>query len=176
MSLVFKVFLLFEDSGHKYLYVWIPCRIMLGIATFGAGNFWEAQAVFDRVEGVVSTVVGYEGGTGECCYEDAEDKGHAEVVKIDFDFNLVSYEELLRVFWELHDFEEAEQKGEDEGLRYRSVIFYHDISQKNLALKSLAEEQERIGIDIPTEILPTLVFYEAEKEHQNYLEKFKGGS
>jgi peptide-methionine (S)-S-oxide reductase len=143
-------------------------------ATFGAGCFWGVEASFREIKGVLSTLVGYEGGNvpnptyKRVCVGDT---GHAEVVQVDYDTSKVSYEKLLELFWEIHDPTSYHKQGWDEGSQYRSVIFYHDEGQKMLALESLAKEQKKHKKKIVTEIVPAQAFYQAEEYHQRYLEK-----
>src|SRR3954471_20575514 len=109
------------------------------IATFGAGCFWGVEADFRQVEGVVNTEVGYSGGTTENpTYHDVctDQTGHAEVVRVEYDPDKVSYEELLDVFWKSHDPTTLNRQGPDIGTQYRSVIFYHDESQHKAAVAS----------------------------------------
>ncbi|MGB9837587.1 peptide-methionine (S)-S-oxide reductase MsrA [Methanothermobacter sp.] len=145
-------------------------------ATFGAGCFWGVEDAFRRVRGVVSTRVGYMGGHMENpAYEDVCTglTGHAEVVEVTFDPALVSYSELLDVFWSIHDPTSLNRQGPDVGEQYRSVIFYHDDEQRRLALESRRklEESGGFGGRIVTAIEPAGTFYEAEEYHQQYLEK-----
>ena len=140
-------------------------------ATFGAGCFWHVQAVFDKLDGVVSSKVGYEGGVGSGGYEGAEEEGHAEVVKIEFNPEKISYGELLNVFWEEHDPTSLNKQGADVGRRYRSVIFYHDEEQRLEAEKSKENVERELDKKVVTEVVEAGEFYEAEEEHQKYLEK-----
>jgi peptide-methionine (S)-S-oxide reductase len=108
-------------------------------ATFGAGCFWGVEAAFSAVNGVVSTAVGYMGGTlKNPTYQDVctGQTGHAEVVQVTYDPSKVSYEQLLTVFWSIHDPTQLNRQGPDIGTNYRSVIFYHDAEQGKLARKS----------------------------------------
>lgn len=145
-------------------------------ATFGAGCFWGVEDAFRRIDGVVSTRVGYMGGHMEDpTYEDVCTglTGHAEVVEVTFDPDIVSYSDLLDVFWSIHDPTSLNRQGPDVGEQYRSVIFYHDEEQRRLALRS-RDELERSGRfsrEIVTAIEPAGTFYEAEEYHQQYLEK-----
>lgn len=145
-------------------------------ATFGAGCFWGVEDAFRRVRGVVSTRVGYMGGhMKNPTYEDVCTglTGHAEVVEVTFDPALVSYSELLDVFWSIHDPTSLNRQGPDVGEQYRSVIFYHDDEQRRLAVESRRklEESGRFTGKIVTAIEPAGTFYEAEDYHQQYLEK-----
>src|SRR5579864_4093066 len=111
-------------------------------ATFGAGCFWGVEAAFREVEGVLATAVGYEGGSTENpTYHDVctDRTGHAEVVEVDYDPNLVSFDTLLKVFWENHDPTTPNRQGPDVGSQYRSVIFYYTPEQKAAALASIAK-------------------------------------
>jgi peptide-methionine (S)-S-oxide reductase len=140
-------------------------------ATFGAGCFWCVEAVFERVDGVASVTVGYAGGTTpDPSYETVctGKTGHAEVIQITYNPAIVSYEQLLRIFWECHDPTTMNRQGTDVGTQYRSVIFYHDEAQKQAAEKSQQSAQKNFRNPIVTEILPLKNFYPAEKYHQDY--------
>ena len=142
-------------------------------ATFGAGCFWCVEAVFQRLNGVKQVKSGYSGGQiknpsyKEVCNGTT---GHAEVCQIIFDKQVISFEELLEVFWKTHDPTTLNSQGNDFGTQYRSVIFYHHLDQKNLAEKYKAELNAAKVYDNPivTEISPFINFYEAEDYHQNY--------
>lgn len=144
-------------------------------ATFGSGCFWCTEAVFERVEGVHSVVSGYAGGIIENpTYEQVctGTTGHAEVTQITYDPDIITYDELLQIFWRTHDPTTLNRQGNDVGTQYRSVIFYHDDEQKQLAEK-YKEELNASGAwkdPIVTEIVPLTVFYKAEDYHQNYYE------
>jgi peptide-methionine (S)-S-oxide reductase len=143
---------------------------------FGAGCFWGVEAAFRKVPGVSSTRVGYAGGAVEDpTYEDVctERTGHAEVVEVEYDPSQVSYEELLEVFWNVHDPTTLNRQGPDIGSQYRSVVFFHSSEQKAIAMASREKLQGsgRYGKPIVTEILPAPEFYPAEAYHQRYLEK-----
>lgn len=148
-------------------------------ATFAAGCFWHVEADFRKVKGVKSTVVGYTGGhTRDPTYEDVctDKTGHAEAVQLEFDPKEVSYEQLLEVFWGIHDPTTKNRQGPDLGTQYRSAIFYHDEKQRRMALESKRrlEESGRFGSRrIVTEILPADEFYRAEEYHQRYYEKHR---
>jgi peptide-methionine (S)-S-oxide reductase len=145
-------------------------------ATFGAGCFWGVEAELREVDGVLDTRVGYAGGeTPRPSYEQvcSGATGHAEVVEVAYDPERVGYEELLEVFWRVHDPTQVNRQGPDVGTQYRSVIFVHDDEQKAAALES-KEEIERSGRfadPIVTEIAPFEAFYPAEEYHQRYYEK-----
>jgi peptide-methionine (S)-S-oxide reductase len=143
-------------------------------ATFGAGCFWGVEVAFRNVEGVLDTAVGYEGGTlANPTYEDVCTKttGHAEVVQVEFDPEEVSYNELLDVFWDVHDPTQVNRQGFDIGSNYRSVIFFHSPEQQEQALESKARVQGRFDRPIATEITPASDFWRAEEYHQQYLVK-----
>jgi peptide-methionine (S)-S-oxide reductase len=143
-------------------------------ATFGAGCFWGVEAAFRQVDGVAATRVGYSGGrTENPTYEDvcSHTTGHAEVVEVTYDPGQVSYDELLRVFWDKHDPTQLNRQGWDIGDQYRSAIFFHDDEQQQAALRSKAQEQTRSAAPIVTQVEPAQTFYEAEDYHQQYLEK-----
>lgn len=145
-------------------------------ATFGAGCFWGVEAAFRKVKGVVSTAVGYMGGTLENpTYEDVCTNltGHAEVVEVIYDPSVVTYENLLDVFWKIHDPTTLNRQGPDHGTQYRSVIFYHTPEQEATARAS-KDKLQRSGMyqrDIVTQIEPATQFYRAEEYHQQYFEK-----
>ena len=145
-------------------------------ATFGAGCFWGVEAAFREAKGVKATAVGYAGGTLENpTYQDvcSDRTGHAEVVQVEYDPNVVSYEQLLDVFWGNHDPTTLNRQGPDVGTQYRSVIFYHTPEQQALAEASKEKQQAsgRFKRPIVTQILPAPTFYRAEDYHQQYLEK-----
>lgn len=145
-------------------------------ATFGAGCFWDVEASFRRVKGVLSTTVGYSGGSfKEPTYEDlcTGTTGHAEVVEVDYYPAIVSYDELLKVFWEIHNPTTMNRQGLDIGTQYRSVIFFHN-SEQRAAAEASKEKLQRNGHyknPIVTEITPASEFYKAEEYHQQYFEK-----
>jgi peptide-methionine (S)-S-oxide reductase len=143
-------------------------------ATFGAGCFWGVEWVFNKVPGVVSVVSGYSGGHVEYpSYRDVctDTTGHAEVVQITFDPEVVTYDQLLEVFWEMHDPTQVNRQGPDVGYQYRSVIFAHSPGQRAAAERSMAEAQARFSRPIATEIVDFTAFYPAEEYHQQYYER-----
>ena len=146
-------------------------------ATFGAGCFWHVEALFRQVKGVKSTTVGYLGGTlKDPTYEDvcSGQTGHAEVVQVEYDPNVVSYNDLLTVFWNNHDSTTLNRQGPDVGDQYRSAIFFHDVEQEKTAKISkekLQSSDKFKGRKIVTEIVPASSFYKAEDYHQQYFEK-----
>jgi peptide-methionine (S)-S-oxide reductase len=148
----------------------------LETATFGGGCFWHVEDDFRKVEGVVSTVVGYEGGTmAHPTYEDVctDQTGYAEVVQVQFDPSRISYERLLSAFFQLHDPTTVNRQGPDVGTQYRSVIFYGSPEQKTTAeaFKEKVEKSGQFSRPIVTEILPASRFWKAEEYHQQYYEK-----
>jgi peptide-methionine (S)-S-oxide reductase len=148
-------------------------------ATFGAGCFWGVEAEFRQVKGVTSATVGYSGGAlVNPTYEDvcSGETGHAEVIEVIFDAESVSYDELLNVFWSIHDPTTLNRQGPDVGTQYRSAIFTHDPGQAAAARASKERLQETIGPgrEVVTEITPATVFYPAEDYHQQYFEKNLG--
>ncbi len=150
-------------------------------ATFGAGCFWGVEAAFRQVKGVKTTAVGYSGGSFESpSYEDvcSGRTGHAEVVQVEFDPKRVSYDELLNLFWDIHDPTTANRQGPDVGSQYRSAVFFHGPGQEAAARASKAREERsgRFGRPIVTEITPASTFHMAEDYHQQYLEKRGGAS
>lgn len=145
-------------------------------ATFAAGCFWHVEEVFRKVKGVVDTKVGYTGGNVKNpSYEKVctDATGHAEAIEVTFDPKKVSYEELLEVFWKIHDPTQMNRQGPDIGKQYRTAIFYHNEKQKEAALKSKKEEQKNYQDKIATEIVSVKDFYKAEEYHQRYMEKMK---
>lgn len=145
-------------------------------STFGAGCFWGVEATFRQLKGVVSTSVGYMGGTLENPnYEDVctDRTGHSEVVEVLYDPAQISYEDLLEVFWRVHDPTTLNRQGPDRGTQYRSVIFYHSPEQEAAARASKERLQQsgRFKKDIVTQIEPASEFWRAEEYHQQYYEK-----
>jgi peptide-methionine (S)-S-oxide reductase len=145
-------------------------------ATFGAGCFWGVEAAFAKVPGVSETAVGYSGGNfphptyREVC---SGRTGHAEAVEVTFDPAKVSYDQLLDIFWGVHDPTTMNRQGPDVGEQYRSAVFYHSAEQEKAARasKELLEKSGRLPRPVVTEITPASVFYRAEEYHQKYLEK-----
>lgn len=145
----------------------------LEIATFGSGCFWCTEAIFLNVEGVEKVESGYEGGkVKNPTYKEVCSglTGHAEVVQLTFDPQVISYEELLQIFWKTHDPTTLNQQGADIGSQYRSVIFYHSEDQKSKAeyYKKRLEDEGAYDKPIVTEITSAEPFYKAENYHQNY--------
>jgi peptide-methionine (S)-S-oxide reductase len=145
-------------------------------ATFGAGCFWGVEAAFREVKGVVSTAVGYMGGTlRDPTYEDVctDRTGHAEVVQVEYDPAVASYDDLLKVFWENHDPTTLNRQGPDTGTQYRSAIFFHTPAQEASAKasKDALARSGRFKRPVVTEIVPAPEFWRAEEYHQQYLEK-----
>jgi peptide-methionine (S)-S-oxide reductase len=143
-------------------------------ATFGAGCFWGVEAEFRRLAGVTDTAVGYMGGSlKNPSYQDVctDRTGHAEVVDVTFDPAVISYHDLLNVFWENHDPTTKNRQGPDVGSQYRSAIFFHSPEQEEEAKLSRAEAQKSLKRPIVTEIVPATEFWRAEEYHQQYLEK-----
>ncbi|MFC1645980.1 peptide-methionine (S)-S-oxide reductase MsrA [Candidatus Omnitrophota bacterium] len=145
-------------------------------ATFAAGCFWGIEAAFGKIKGVASTRVGYAGGSlanptyKDVCYGNT---GHAEAVEVEYDSSQVSFEELLEVFWDIHDPTALNRQGPDVGSQYRSAIFFHSSEQEAAAKASKKELQnsKQFKGSIVTQIVPASQFYEAEDYHQKYLEK-----
>jgi peptide-methionine (S)-S-oxide reductase len=140
-------------------------------ATFGGGCFWCAEAVFQRIPGVKSVTSGFAGGTtANPTYQEVctGETGHAEVIQIQFDPAVISYEKLLEIFWEAHDPTTLNRQGDDAGTQYRSIILYSDEAQKAAAEKSKAEAARHFTAPIVTQIVPLQKFYPAEAYHRNY--------
>ena len=143
----------------------------MDIATFGAGCFWCIEAILLNVPGVTSIDVGYTGGhVANPSYKNVCEgtTGHAEVAKISFDSDKITYEELVKIFFSIHDPTTLNRQGNDVGTQYRSAIFFHNDYQKNIAneVKNLLNEEYKD--EIVTEISPIQKFYLAEDYHQNY--------
>jgi len=149
------------------------------VATFGGGCFWCVEAVFEELDGVVSVVSGYAGGTVENpTYKQVctGTTGHAEVCQIRYDPKKITYKQLLEVFWKTHDPTTPNRQGNDVGTQYRSMIFYHDQQQKELAEKVKAEldKSGAFAAPIVTQIEPAATFYPAEDYHQDYYRRNPG--
>lgn len=145
-------------------------------ATFGAGCFWHIEHEFRKLKGVLSTEVGYSGGAlNNPSYKDVctGTTGHAEVVNIEFDSKIISYEELLNIFFKIHDPTTLNRQGPDVGTQYRSAVFFHTPDQEKLAFKTIEKlSNSKIFKDkIVTEIKPIINFYRAEEYHQQYFQK-----
>jgi peptide-methionine (S)-S-oxide reductase len=145
-------------------------------ATFGGGCFWCVEAAFKPLDGVDSVTSGYAGGhTDDPTYKEvcSGSTGHAEVVQVEYDQELISYEELLEVFFTVHDPTQLNRQGPDVGTQYRSVVFAHDDEQRELAASYLAALEEEGGYDdeVVTELAPLEEFYPAAERHQDYFEK-----
>ena len=145
-------------------------------ATFAAGCFWGVEATFQKVKGVSGTEVGYMGGHTESpTYQDVctDRTGHAEVVQVTFDDEVVTYDQLLEVFWKAHDPTQRDRQGPDVGRQYRSAIFYHDDAQLKMAKGSMERQAAsgRFKRPIATTLEKAGVFWRAEEYHQKYLQK-----
>ena len=147
---------------------------MIQKALFGAGCFWGVEEHFRTIKGVTKTEVGYSGGNTKnptyesVCYDNTD---HAEVLLLEFDDDLISYNSLLDEFWKCHDPTTLNRQGPDVGRQYRSVIYYYNDMQKNFANKSKAKQQDRFQNKIVTEISHVDIFYKAEEYHQKYIQK-----
>lgn len=158
-----------------------PMTIMTPVydtATFGAGCFWCVEAQFQLLDGVISVVSGYSGGTVKNPSYDmvcTGRTGHAEVCQIVFDTTKITYDEMLAAFWQCHDPTQLNRQGNDVGTQYRSVIYYHNEEQKKRAehYKNEMNSKNTWGAPIVTEISPFTVFYKAEGYHQNYYNENK---
>jgi len=144
----------------------------LQLATLGGGCFWCTEAVFQEVKGVTNVVSGYSGGQvpGHPTYREICSglTGHAEVIQVTFDTDVISYQEILIIFMTTHDPTTLNRQGADRGTQYRSVIYYHDEDQKTIAELVSKDVTPFYENPIVTEISPLDVFYKAENEHQNY--------
>lgn len=145
-------------------------------ATFGMGCFWCTEAIFQRLKGVIAVKSGFEGGTvANPSYDDVctGNTGHAEVIQIMYDPEIISYDDLLEVFWKSHDPTTLNRQGADYGTQYRSVVFYHTAAQKATAEKYKAElnKTNAYGKPVVTAIDPAKPFYVADSSHQNYFNR-----
>jgi peptide-methionine (S)-S-oxide reductase len=149
---------------------------MANRATFGGGCFWCIEAAYEEIEGIGSVTSGYAGGhTEDPSYREvcSGNTGHAEVVQLEFDPDVVTYEELLEVFFTVHDPTQLNRQGPDVGTQYRSIVLYHDEKQRALAESYIDALDEKGGYDddVVTEVEPLETFYRAEEKHQNYFTK-----
>jgi peptide-methionine (S)-S-oxide reductase len=146
-------------------------------ATFAAGCFWGVESAFRQVPGVLEVVSGYTGGhADDPTYRQvcSHTTGHAEAVEVTFDPARVTYDELLNLFWQIHDPTQLNRQGPDVGDQYRSAIFTHDSKQEQAAIASRDREQAKQRRPIVTQILPAARFWPAEEYHQRYFEKNGG--
>lgn len=144
------------------------------IATLAGGCFWCIEGAFNQVRGVLSAISGYMGGqTLSPTYEEicAGNTGHAEVVQLSFDSTIISYQEVLEIFFTLHDPTQLNRQGNDIGSQYRSAIFYHDLSQKEIAQRIIAEMtiSKMFPQEIVTQVCRDTTFYSGEEYHQDYV-------
>ncbi|PCJ61256.1 MAG: peptide-methionine (S)-S-oxide reductase [Planctomycetota bacterium] len=149
-------------------------------ATFGAGCFWGVEEIFRTTKGVLETAVGYEGGsTINPTYEDVcyKETNHAEVIELVFDSSIITYNQLLEVFWKCHNPTTLNRQGPDVGSQYRSVIYFHNSEQETLAIESKSQLDGSGDLNEPvvTEISSKSTFYKAEEYHQKYFMKNGGG-
>lgn len=150
-------------------------------ATFGTGCFWCTEAIFEELNGVLKVTSGYMGGSvknptyKQVC---TGETGHAECVQIQYEPDKISFDELLEVFWQVHDPTTLNRQGADEGTQYRSAIFYHNDEQKQKAEKYKVDldKSEAFNKPIVTEITPASVFYTAEDYHQEYYQNNKNAN
>jgi len=151
----------------------------LETATFAAGCFWGTQEFFRKTPGVIETRVGYTGGNKAATYEEVSSgkTGHAESVEVKFDPKKVSYQQLLELFFKIHDPTTPNQQGNDQGTQYRSAIFTHSEKQHKIAeaLKDKINHSRAWGKPLTTEITKAKIFYQAEDYHQKYLQKHPDG-
>jgi peptide-methionine (S)-S-oxide reductase len=151
-----------------------PTETVTEMATLGGGCFWCVEAVFERIPGIRAVVSGYAGGkTPNPTYKEVCEgsTGHAEVVQIEFEPARISYENLLKLFWQAHDPTTPNRQGADVGTQYRSIILYHNDAQKQAAERSRQAATSALGQPVATEIVPLKRFYPAEEYHQDYFRK-----
>ena len=148
------------------------------LATLGGGCFWCTEAVFQEVKGVKKVVSGYSGGNapGKPTYREICSglTGHAEVIQVTFDTNVISYKDILVIFMTTHNPTTLNKQGADHGTQYRSVIYYHNENQKEIAKIVSKEIIPYYENPVVTEISPLAIFYEAEKEHQDFYKNNQG--
>ncbi|MCB0419121.1 MAG: peptide-methionine (S)-S-oxide reductase MsrA [Bdellovibrionaceae bacterium] len=143
-------------------------------ACFAAGCFWGVEAEFRKIPGVVNATCGYTGGHAQApTYKQvcSGTTGHAEAVELEYDPQLVSYDQLLQAFWEMHDPTTKDRQGPDVGTQYRSAIFFYDSEQEAEARASMEEVQKKLSAPIVTLLVPAAPFYRAEDYHQEYFAK-----
>lgn len=143
----------------------------MAVATFGAGCFWSIEALYDRFDGVASAESGYAGGSKENPTSEELSRGkwgYAEVVQITYDPKVVSYNELLELFWQVHDPTTLNPQGEDVGRKYRSIILYHNEDQKRLAEESMRKASKDFEDPIVTEVVSLKAFYPAGQYNQDF--------
>ncbi|MES2965028.1 MAG: peptide-methionine (S)-S-oxide reductase MsrA [Bdellovibrionota bacterium] len=148
------------------------------LATLAGGCFWGMEDILRKIDGIVETEVGYTGGvTKNPVYETVKvgNTGHAESIQIVFKPDVISFAEVLKWFFKMHDPTTVNQQGNDKGSQYRSVIFYHSDAQRETALQAKKEAELQWKKPVVTEVIPAKPFYSAEKYHQDYLEKNPGG-
>ncbi|MCU0411524.1 MAG: peptide-methionine (S)-S-oxide reductase MsrA [Bacteroidetes bacterium] len=141
------------------------------LATLGGGCFWCIEAVYQKMPGILRLTSGYSGGhVTNPTYEQVctGTTGHAEVVQIEFDPSLITYQQILELFWKAHDPTTLNRQGNDTGTQYRSVIFFHTEEQERIAKASRTGAQKQFSDPIVTEIVPLKTFYKAEEYHQDY--------
>ncbi|GIX42356.1 MAG: peptide methionine sulfoxide reductase MsrA [Leptospiraceae bacterium] len=144
------------------------------LATLGGGCFWCLDAIYRNIPGIINVICGYAGGHKKNpTYQEVctGNTGHAEVVQITYDPSIISYKEILEIFWKIHDPTTLNRQGADIGTQYRSIILYHDEKQKEIAQQSKLEHQKFFKNPIVTEIVPLKEFYPAEEYHQNFYNK-----
>ena len=140
-------------------------------ATLGGGCYWCTEAIYQMLPGVKSVASGFAGGTKDNpTYEEVCSgmTGHAEVIQVEYDPKVISYEKVLATFWEAHDPTTLNRQGPDSGTQYRSIILYNNEAQKRAAEKSKAEAQKHFRDPIVTQIVPLQMFYKAKADHQNF--------
>jgi peptide-methionine (S)-S-oxide reductase len=149
------------------------------VATFAAGCFWSVETMYEKLDGVVSAESGYAGGTKENPTADDLNKGKfgfAEAVQVTYDPDIVNYNELLEVFWLIHDPTTLNRQGDDVGRKYRSMILYHNDEQEKLATESMKSASNGFDDPIVTEIAPLTAFYAASEHNQDFYENNKNSS
>lgn len=156
----------------------IDVKNTVEVATLGGGCFWCLDAVYRRVRGVLLVTSGYAGGeTKNPTYEQvcSGTTGHAEVVQVEFDPAIITYTDILHIFFAIHDPTQMNRQGNDVGTQYRSVIFYHSLNQKGIAEKTMQDiTQSGTFKNVATEVVPLGMFYRAEEYHQDYFAKNPG--
>lgn len=174
IKLIFKIFKTTKKFIVVLCFLIIIDDMNIELATIGGGCFWCLDAIYRNIKGIENVICGYAGGTTKNpTYEMVctGTTGHAEVIQIQFNSEIITYEKILSIFWKIHDPTTLNRQGADVGTQYRSIILYHNPEQKEIAEQSKKEHQAFFSKPIVTEIVPLKEFYPAEEYHQNFYYK-----
>lgn len=152
----------------------LGANLMADVITLGGGCFWCVEAVYKKVDGVINVTSGYEGGSKSDANYEKVSTGktkHAEVVRVEFDKDKISLDKILDIFFTIHNPTTLNRQGNDTGTQYRSIVFYENDEQKNIAQNIITQKQQHLQDKIVTILQKSTGFYEAEQYHQNYFEK-----